>query len=111
MAPERLQSYVDDLLEHSHKSRREIEDELMQHGLDRDTASTMVTNAMDSQFLYEGGGGPALGQVGPRHMIVGTFASMYSMINFDVSVGYIFYGAIVAGAIDFLYGLMRFFDG
>jgi hypothetical protein len=40
-----------------------------------------------------------------------TFAFMYSMINFDVSVGYISYGAIVAGAIDFLYGLIRFFDG
>ena len=34
MAPERLQSYVDELVT-SHRTKSEIEDELMQHGLDR----------------------------------------------------------------------------
>ena len=80
----------------------------------------MVTNAMDAQWHEEGGAGPALGRVGPKHMIIGslliaagtaaTFASAYAMINFDVPVGFIFYGAIVAGAIDFVYGLIRFLD-
>ena len=121
MAPERLQRYVDDLMHSTHKTRREIEDELMQHGLDHETASSMVTNALDAQWRSEGGGGPALGRVGPRHMMFGTLliavgvaatvASYYSVITFGVPVAFVFYGAIGAGVADFGYGLMRSLGG
>ena len=117
---ERLQSYVNELLQ-THKTKTEIEDELMQHGLDREAASNLVTNALDAQWRYEGGGGPALGRVGPRHMIAGallfaggvaaTFASAHFAIAMDGPVSFIFYGAIGAGAIDFAYGLIRFLEG
>lgn len=120
MTRDRLQGYVDDLLS-THKSIREIEDDMMQFGLDRETASSMIRNAQDSQWLEEGGGGPALAQVGPKHMILGTllmagggaatYASVYLAINFEAPLAFIFYGAIFAGAIDFIYGLIRFFDG
>ncbi len=120
MTPERLRGYVDELAT-SHKSSSEIEQELMQFGLDRNTAASMVRDALDAQWIEEGGGGPALGQVGPKHMIAGlllmaaggaaTFASIYAVFTFDVEIAYIFYGAIVAGAIDFTYGLIRFLDG
>lgn len=118
IAPERLQSYVHELLS-SHKSKTEIE--LLAFGVDRETASSMVNDALDAQWHAEGGGGPLLGQVGPRHMMMGalvcavgiaaTAASAYAVIEFDAPVGYIFYGAIGAGAIDFAYGLIRFLEG
>ena len=93
----------------------------MELGLDGETAATLVRNGENSQWRAEGGGGPALGRVGPRHMIAGillmaagtaaSLESYYSVVNFHVSVGVIFYGAVFAGAADFLYGLMRFLDG
>ena len=55
-----------------HKTTSKIEDELIELGLDGETAGTMVRNAENSQWLAEGGGGPALGRVGPAHMITGT---------------------------------------
>ncbi len=120
MMQRRLQSYVNELLR-THKTKTEIEDELMQYGLDREAASNMVTNALDAQWRYDGGGGPALGRVGPRHMIAGallcaggvaaTFASAHFAITMDGQFSFIFYGAIGAGAIDFAYGLIRFLEG
>ncbi len=120
VVPERLMRYVDDLLA-SHRTRTEIEDELISHGIDRETAAHMITRSLDSQWIQEGGGGPALGRVGPRHMIAGaalftaglaaTFGSAYFAYTFDAQVSYLFYGAIGAGAIDFAYGLIRFLSG
>ena len=119
MTPARLQNYVSEQLE-THKTRSEIVDELVAQGIDSETASEMVTTSLDAQWRYEGGGGPALGRIGPRHMIAGlllmavggavTFASAYSVINFGVEVGYVFYGAVFAGAMEFVYGLIRFLD-
>lgn len=119
MTPARLQNYVSEQLETA-KTRSEIVNELVAQGIDSKTASEMVTASLDAQWRHEGGGGSALGRVGPRHMIAGallmaiggaaTFASMYSMTNFDVEFGYVFYGAIFAGAMEFTYGLIRFLD-
>ena len=120
MTPKRLRTYVDERLS-THKSKSEIEEELMRFGLDHETASGMVRNSMDDQWLQDGGSGPFLGQVGPRHMIAGallaaagigaSLASYYSVIEFGVPVGYLFYGAVFAGGVDFAYGLIRFLDG
>lgn len=120
MAPERLQSYADGQLR-SRKTPPEIVDELTEFGLDRETAASMVTNSLDDRWIEEGGCGPVFGQVGPKHMIAGlvlmaggaaaTLASYYSVVAFGVDVAYVFYGAIVAGAIDFVYGLIRFLYG
>jgi len=120
MAPDRLQSYADGQLR-SRKTPPEIVDELIEFGLDRKTAADMVTNSLDDQWIEEGGGGPVFGQVGPKHMIAGillmaggaagTLASYYSVFAFSVDMAYVFYGAIVAGAIDFVYGLIRFLYG
>ena len=119
MTPARLRNYVSEQLEVG-KTGSEIADELAALGIDSQTAADMVTNSLDAQWRYEGGGGPALGRVGPRHMIIGlllmavggaaTFASYYSVVNFDVEVGYVFYGAIFAGAMEFVYGLVRYLD-
>ena len=115
VVPERLMRYVEDLLA-SHRTRTEIEDELISHGIDRETAAHMITRSLDSQWIQDGGGGPALGRVGPRHMITGaalfaidlaaTFGSAYFAYTFDAQVSYLFYGAI-----DFAYGLIRFLGG
>ena len=120
VVPERLMRYVDDLLA-SHRTRTEIEDELISHGIDRETAAHMITRSLGSQWIQEGGGGPALGRLGPRHMIAGaalfavglaaTFGSAYFAATFDSNVSYLFYGAIGAGAIDFAYGLIRVLQG
>ena len=120
LTQEWLESYIDHRLS-IHKSTSEIEDELMELGLVGETAGTMVRNAENSQWLAEGGGGPALARVGPVHMIMGTllmvggaastYASYYFVINFDAPVAFIFYGAVGAGAADFVYGLIRFLDG
>ena len=120
MMQRRLQSYVNELLR-TQKTKTEIEDELMRHGLDREAASSMVTNALDAQWRYDGAGGPALGRVGSRHMIVGallfaggvaaTVASAHFAVAMDGPVSFIFYGAIGAGAIDFAYGLIRSLEG
>ena len=40
-----------------------------------------------------------------------SLASYYSVIEFGVPVGLFFYGAIVAGCIEFAYGIIRFLDG
>ncbi len=100
------------------KSRREIEDALMGRGIDRATASSVVTEALDSEWQAEGGGDGLLGEVGVQHMMLGallfafgvaaTFGSAY-VAEFT---GYyvIAYGALGAGAIDFVYGLFRFFE-
>ena len=120
VAPERLRNYVQELLS-AHKSKSEIESELMAFGVDREAASAMVNDALDAQWHAEGGGGPVLAQVGPRHMMLGalvcaagiaaTALSAYSVVEFDAPVGFIFYGAMGAGAIDFAYGLIRFLEG
>ncbi len=120
VVPERLTRYVEDLLS-SHRTRTEIEDELIQHGIDRETAAEIITRSLDSQWIQEGGGGPARGRVGPRHMIAGaalfafgvaaTFGSAYFAYAFGSQISYLFYGAIGAGAIDFAYGLIRFLEG
>lgn len=101
------------------KSRREIEDALMGRGIDRATASGVVTEVLDSEWRADGGGEGPFGEVGVQHMMFGlllflfgvaaTFGSAY-VAEFT---GYyvIAYGAIGAGAIDFAYGLFRFFDG
>ncbi len=39
-----------------------------------------------------------------------TAASVFSVINLGVEVGYVFYGAIFAGAMEFVYGLIRYLD-
>lgn len=100
------------------KSRREIEDALMGRGIDRATASSVVARALDSEWQAEGGGDGLLGEVGVQHMMLGallfafgvaaTFGSAY-VAEFT---GYyvIAYGALGAGAIDFVYGLFRFFE-
>lgn len=100
------------------KSRREIEDALMGRGIDRVTASGVVTEVLDSEWQAEGGGEGLLGEVGVRHMMIGalmfglgvaaTFGSAYvaEFAGFYV----IAYGALGAGAIDFVYGLFRFFE-
>ena len=95
LTQEWLESYIDHRLS-IHKSTSEIEDELMELGLDGETAGTMVRNAENSQWLAKGGGGPALGRVGPAHMITGTllmaggaaltYGSYYFAINFEVPV-------------------------
>ena len=120
MSPERLESYADSRLRGG-KTPQEVEAELMGFGLDREAAAGMVRNSLDDQWRAEGGGGPALAQIGPRHMILGTLvmgagvaaslASYYAVINLGSETAYLFYGAVFAGAGEFLYGLMRFFDG
>ena len=120
MTPERLQSYVVGLLR-IQKSQQEIEEELLALGIDRETSAAMVRNALDDQWHHDGGGGPAHRQVGPRHMIAGlllillgggaSLASYYAVFDLGTNTAYLFYGAIVAGLIDFLYGAMRFIDG
>ncbi len=80
----------------------------------------MITRSLDSQWIQEGGGGPALGRRGPRHMIAGaalfavglaaTFGSAYFAYAVDGNVSILFYGAIGAGAIVFAYGLIRVLD-
>ena len=101
------------------KSRREIEDALLGRGIDRATASGVVTEVLDSEWQAEGGGDGLLGEIGVRHMLIGslifcvgvaaTFGSAY-LVEFT---GYyvVAYGAVGAGAIEFVYGLLRFFDG
>ena len=120
MAPDRLQVYVDGLL-NSSRTPPEIVEELIEIGLDRETAASMVANSLDDQWIEEGGGGPVLAQVGPKHMILGlllmlggaaaTLASYYSVFTLGADVAYVFYGAVVAGAIDFVYGLIRWLSG
>ena len=119
MTPARLRNYVCEQLEIG-KTGSEIAGELAALGIDSQTASQMVTTSLDAQWRHEGGGGPTLGRVGPRHMIAGalfmavggaaTFASAYSVIDLGVEVGYVFYGAIFAGAMEFVYGLIRYLD-
>ncbi|MHA1538009.1 MAG: hypothetical protein ACTSUD_10685 [Alphaproteobacteria bacterium] len=119
MTPARLWNYVSEQLDIG-KTRGEIVEALVAQGIERETASDMVINSLDAQWRDEGGGGPALGRVGPRHMIAGallialggaaTAASYYSLVNFDVEVGYVFYGAVFGGAMEFVYGLIRYLD-
>ncbi len=101
------------------KSRREIGDALMGRGIDRATASSVITEVLDSEWQAEGGGDGLLGEVGVQHMMLGallfafgvtaTFGSAY----FGEFTGYyvIAYGAIGAGATDAVYGLFRYFEG
>ncbi len=120
LTQEWLESYIAHRLS-IHKTTSEIEDELMELGVDGETAGTMVRSAENSQWLAEGGGGPALGRVGPVHMIMGTLlmaggvaatrATFYAVINFNTPVAFVFYGAIGVGATEFVYGLIRFLDG
>lgn len=120
MTPERLQAYVQGMLQ-VQKTPSEIEEELAGFGVQPEAAAAMVRHALDDQWRDDGGAGPALARVGPRHMITGgllmlfglgaTLASYYAVINLGATTSYLFYGAIVAGLIDFLYGLMRFIDG
>ena len=120
MTQERLKSYIDDRLS-TRKAKDEIEEELMNFGLDRETASDMVRDAMDDQWQEDGGNGPLLSQVGPRHMIAGsllflagigaTVASYASAVEFGAPVSVIFYGAIFAGGVEFAYGIIRVLDG
>ncbi len=101
------------------KSRREIEDALMGRGIDRVTASGVVTEVLDSEWQAEGGGEGLLGEVGVRHMMIGALmfgfgvAATFGSAYFVEFTGYylVAYGAVGAGAIEFVYGLLRFFDG
>ncbi len=100
------------------KSRREIEDALMGRGIDRATASSVVTEVLDSEWQAEGGGEGLLGEVGVRHMMIGALmfgfgvAATFGAAYFAEFTGFyvVTYGAIGAGAIDFVYGLFRFFE-
>ncbi len=101
------------------KSRREIEDALMGRGVDRATASSVVTEVLDSELQAEGGGDGLLSEVGVQHMMLGALlfgfgvAATFGSVYFAEFTGYyvVAYGAIGAGAIDFVYGLFRFFEG
>ncbi len=101
------------------KSRREIEDALMGRGIDRATASGVVTEVLDSEWQAEGGGDGLLSEVGVQHLIFGALlfgfgvAATFGSAYFAEFTGYyvVAYGAIGAGAIDFVYGLFRFFEG
>ncbi len=100
------------------KSRREIEDALMGGGIDRATASGVVTEVLDSEWQAEGGGEGLLSEVGVLHMMVGSLmfgfgvAATFGSAYFLEFTGYyvVAYGAIGAGAIEFVYGLFRFFE-
>ncbi len=101
------------------KSRREIEDALMGRGIDRATASGVVTEVLDTEWQAEGGGDGLLGEIGVRHMMIGSLifgvgvAATFGSAYFVELTGYyvVAYGAVGAGAIEFVYGLLRFFDG
>ncbi len=100
------------------KSRREIEDALMGRGIDRATASGVVTEVLDSEWQAVGGGDGLLSEVGVQHMMLGALlfgfgvAATFGSAYFAEFTGFyvISYGAIGAGAIDFVYGLFRFFE-
>lgn len=119
VVPERLTRFVEDLLQ-SDRTRTEVEDELMQHGIDRDTAADMVTRSLDARWIRQRGGS-TLGRAGSRHMIAGAallalgVAAIFGSAHFadvvDGNVGVLFYGAIGAGAIEIAYGLSRFLEG
>ncbi len=101
------------------KSRREIEDALMGRGIDRATASSVVTEVFNSEWQAEGGGDGLFSEVGVQHMMLGALlfafgvAATYGSAYFaEFTVFYVItYGAIGAGATDFVYGLFRFFEG
>ncbi len=101
------------------KSRREIEDALMGRGIDRATASGVVTEVLDSEWQAEGGGDGLLSEVGVQHMMLGTLlfafgiaATFGSTYIAEFTWFYVIaYGAIGAGVTDFVYGLFRFFEG
>jgi hypothetical protein len=101
------------------KSRREIEDELVANGAERSTASDIVTEVLDVQWHAEGGGGGLLDEGGVRHMgvgalliAVGVMLTAGSFLASDFTGVYVVtYGAIVVGAIEFMYGMYRFFEG
>ena len=120
MTPERLRTHVDESLS-PHDSNGEIQEQPVRFGLDRETASGMVKNSMDGQWLHEGGAGPLLGQVGPRHMIAGALlaaagigasvASYHSVIELGAAVDFVFHGAVFVGGVEIAYGIIRFLDG
>jgi hypothetical protein len=115
---QRLYSLAAELVEIG-KSRREIEDELVSSGLDPAAASEVVTEVLDGQWHAEGGDGGLLNEVGVRHMgfgvsliALGAAATAGSFFASDYTEVYVVaYGAIAAGAIDFMYGVFRFFEG
>jgi hypothetical protein len=114
-----LHGFAADLLDRG-KPSREVVERLVGMGLDREAATAIVRGRQDDQWRHDGGGGPALQRVGPKHMLMGLGLALVGAAVTAVSIHYaldlghsarIAYGAVAFGAMQFLYGLMRFLGG
>jgi hypothetical protein len=114
---QRLVNYAADMLDMG-KSRADVERELMQGGFDRDSASRVVTELLDSHWRSEGGGQGLLASVGVRHMGLGVLlfgagcaVTAGTVWTSDWTGAYVVaYGAMFAGAVNFAYGVLRLIE-
>lgn len=85
------------------KSPQDAVNDLVAEGLDEESAIKMVNYASGAGANAEDNGGES----GVKDMLIGDFFCVVGTIATVADIGYIFWGAIVFGGIQFIKGLSK----
>ena len=96
-----IYEYAVDLLVKQGKSSREVQELLVQQGVNEGIALTVVENLQVEI-------GKANKKRGQKNMMFGAMWFIGGTIATLANVGFIFYGAIIIGAIQFIAGLVSY---
>lgn len=117
--PTGLHAFAAELLEIG-KPRDQVMARLVEHGATPQEAADIVHGLADSQVPDHRSDAPAMAQVGPKNMLVGTLVFAVGLgatymgtgdVSFGPEVMLIAYGAMFIGAAQFAYGLLRQVNG
>lgn len=94
--------YAADLMVNAGRDSYEIQTRLVRKGLDEETAAYVVTD-LTTQIRE------ANREAGQKDMLYGTLWCVGGLVATFANIGYIFWGAIVFGGIQFVRGYRRYY--
>jgi hypothetical protein len=97
-AVQQIYDYAADLLFENNKSKQDVIDDLIQQGLDRESATIVVNNLVE---VYK--------KQAYKNILYGALWCVGGTVATIADIGYIFYGAIIWGAIQFIKGVYQSF--
>jgi hypothetical protein len=95
---EQVYDYAADLLFKQKKKPQDIKEGLIQQGIDEESAIEIIKNLIDVHKKRAG-----------KNILYGLLWCVGGIIATVANFGYIFYGAIIYGAIQALSGLVQYF--
>lgn len=100
---DQVYAFAADLMVNQEKGPRVVKQELINQGLDEESAATVVSN-LENQISE------AKREAGRKDMIYGALWCVGGTVATVSNIGFIFWGAILFGGIQFIRGASRYFS-